>query len=143
MRRVVKPSVLFCAGGSIYIIIEFVWRAIHGTDQTHWTMFLLGGLCFLLIGLINECFPWDMSAILQAAIGTAAVLCLEFIFGCVLNLWLGLGVWNYSDMRFNILGQVCMSYAFAWFFLVGVGIVLDDYLRYWLFNEEKPRYRIW
>ena len=142
MKRVTKPAVLFCTGGSIYITIEVLWRAFRGSNPTHWTMFVLGGLCFLAIGAINEHFPWEMPFRLQAVIGTAAVLALEFTFGCILNLWLGLNVWDYSDTRFNILGQVCVPFAFAWFFLVGVGIVLDDYLRYWIFGEDKPKYRI-
>ena len=142
MKKAIKPAVLFCTGGSIYIIIEIVWRALRNTDPTHWTMFVLGGLCFLLIGAINEYFSWEMPFWLQSAIGAVVVLALEFIFGCVLNLWLGLNVWDYSDVRFNILGQVCLPFAFAWFFLAEVGIVLDDYLRYWLFGEEKPRYRM-
>lgn len=142
MKKVIKPAALFCVGGSIYITIEILWRAMRGTDPTHWTMFILGGLCFLLIGAINEYFSWEMPFWLQSAIGAVVVLALEFIFGCVLNIWLGLNVWDYSDVRFNILGQVCLPFAFAWFFLAGVGIVLDDYLRYWLFGEEKPRYRM-
>lgn len=142
MKKVIKPTALFCVGGSIYITIEILWRAFRGSDPTHWTMFILGGLCFLAIGAINEYFTWEMPFWLQSAIGTAVVLALEFVFGCVLNLWLGLNVWDYSDAPLNILGQVCLPFAFAWFFLAAVGIVLDDYLRYWLFGEEKPRYRM-
>ena len=142
MKKVIKPAALFCVGGSIYITIEILWRAFRGSDPTHWTMFILGGLCFLLIGAINEYLPWEMPFWLQSSIGTAVVLALEFVFGCVLNLWLGLNVWDYSDAPLNILGQVCLPFTFAWFFLAAVGIVLDDYLRYWLFGEEKPRYRM-
>lgn len=142
MKKVIKPTALFCVGGSIYITIEVLWRAFRGSDPTHWTMFILGGLCFLAIGAINEYFTWEMPFWQQSAIGAAAVLALEFVFGCVLNLWLGLNVWDYSDVPFNILGQVCLPFAFAWFFLAAVGVVLDDYLRYWLFDEEKPRYRM-
>ena len=141
MKRMVKPATLFCVGGSIYITIEILWRAFRGTDPTHWTMFVLGGLCFLAIGTINECFAWEMPFWLQSTIGALSVLALEFIFGCILNIWLGLNVWDYSDIPMNILGQVCLPFAFAWLLLAAVGIVLDDYLRYWLFNEEKPKYR--
>lgn len=143
MKQLVKPATLFCVGGSIYITIEVLWRALHGSDPTHWTMFILGGLCFIAIGAINEYFAWEMPFWIQSTIGAAAVLILEFVFGCVLNLWLDLNVWDYSDVPFNILGQVCLPFAFAWFFLAAVGIVLDDYLRFWLFNEEKPRYRMY
>ncbi|MBR6649303.1 MAG: hypothetical protein IKL29_08000 [Bacteroidaceae bacterium] len=141
MKKAIKPAVLFCTGGSIYIIIEILWRAFRGSNPTHWTMFILGGLCFLAIGAVNEYLSWETPFWKQALIGAISVLVLEFVFGCILNIWLGLNVWDYSDAPFNILGQVCLPFAFAWILLSAVAIVLDDYLRYWLFDEDKPKYR--
>lgn len=142
MKRIIKPAVLFSTGGTIYLIIEILWRALRGSTPTHWSMFILGGLCFLAIGSINEYFSWETPFCVQAIIGTIVVLALEFVFGCVLNLWLGLGIWDYSDTPCNILGQVCLPFSVAWLFLVAIAIVLDDYLRYWLFDEEKPAYKL-
>lgn len=139
-RKIIKPVSLFCIGGTIYILIEIAWRYARGSTPTHWTMFVLGGLAFLLVGGINEYLPWNMPFWLQDIIGTGIVLVAEFIFGCILNIWLGLGVWDYSKAPFNLLGQVCLPFAFAWIFLVAIAIVLDDYLRYWLFGEDKPEY---
>lgn len=139
--RALKPLALFSVGGGLYIGIEILWRSMRGGTPTHWTMFILGGLCFLLIGAINEYLSWETPFWMQVGIGTVIVLLLEFIFGCVLNLWLGLHIWDYSDLPMNILGQVCLPFALAWAGLVAVAIVLDDYLRYWLFDEEKPKYR--
>lgn len=141
MKKILKPTILFGVGGTVYLLIEIIWRALRGSTPTHWAMFILGGLCFLAIGAINEYLSWETPFVIQTFIGTSIVLMLEFIFGCILNLWLGLGVWDYSDTPFNILGQVCLPFAVAWLFLVGVAIVLDDYLRYWLFKEEKPHYK--
>lgn len=139
--KIIKFITLFGIGGAIYITIEILWRAMMGSTPTHWTMFILGGLAFVIVGGINEMFPWEMPIWLQSVIGTSVVLVLEFIFGCVLNIWLGLAIWDYSNTPFNILGQVCLPFAFAWFALVTVAIIIDDYLRYWLFGEEKPRYQ--
>lgn len=136
-----KPFTLFTIGGALYIGIEVIWRSLRGSSPTHWTMFLLGGIAFLLIGAINEFLPWGTPIWEQMLIGTGIILIVEFDFGCVLNLWLGLNIWDYSDMPFNILGQICLPFAIAWFFLSAAAIVLDDYLRYWLFGEENPRYR--
>lgn len=141
-NKAVKTLSLFTIGGLTYITIEVVWRYMMNSHPTHWTMFFLGGLAFVLIGGINEYFPWTMPFWLQDIIGTAIVLLAEFLFGCVLNIWLGLNVWDYSDMPLNILGQVCLPFAFAWMFLVAFAIVMDDYLRYWLFGEDKPSY-VW
>ena len=51
--RWVKALALMGIGGAIYAVIELIWRG-----HTHWTMALLGGLLFVLIGAINEYIPW-------------------------------------------------------------------------------------
>lgn len=79
---------------------------------------------------------------LQCVIGASIVTVGEFITGCIVNLWLGLMVWDYSNMPFNLLGQICLPFALAWVVLSGVAILIDDYLRYWLFGEDKPHY-VW
>ena len=134
-KMLLKLATLFVIGGTIYVIIELLYRG-----YSHISMFVLGGLAFVLIGAINECFLWETPFWLQCIVGTVIILILEFIFGCILNLWLKLNIWDYSNVPFNILGQVCLPFAFAWLGLTAVAIVLDDYLRYWLFKEEKPRY---
>ena len=141
MKNMLKPTILFLIGGTIYVFIEIIWRNMTSGTSTHWTMFILGGLCFLAIGAINEYFSWETPFVLQTAIGTGVILVLEFIFGCILNLWLGLAIWDYSNVPCNILGQVCLPFAIIWLFLSAIAIVLDDYLRYWIFKEEKPKYQ--
>ena len=137
MHHALKEIVLAVIGGLIYILIESIWRG-----HTHISMFILGGVCFVAIGLINELFSWELGLLWQSAIGAVIVTVFEFITGLVVNIWLGLGIWDYSDMPFNLLGQICMPFVFAWAALSSIAIVLDDYLRYWLFGEEKPRYKI-
>lgn len=135
MRKVSKWLILFCFGGGAYTLIELLWRG-----HSHWTMFLLGGALFLLIGAINEIFPWKMPLPLQGTIGAAAVTIAELIAGCVLNLWLGLNIWDYSDLPLNILGQICLPFTALWFFLAIAAVFLDDWLRHLLFGEEEPHY---
>lgn len=129
--------ILMCAGGALYIVIELLWRG-----HTHWTMFILGGICFYYIGLINEEFTWEMSLIKQMLIGAIVITMLELLFGMLVNGVYNLNVWDYSNMPFNFLGQICLPYSILWFFISLPAIVLDDYLRYWLFKEEKPHYRL-
>ena len=132
-----KLLVLAVIGGAIYVGIEMLWRG-----HSHPSMFILGGLCFVSIGLINELFPWELGIVWQALIGGTLVTCLEFITGVIVNIWLKLGVWDYSGLPLNIMGQVCLPFYFAWVGLSVVAIVFDDYLRYWFFGEEKPHYKI-
>ena len=137
IKQWLKIFILFLIGGFIYIAIELGFRG-----HSHWTMFLLGGLCFILIGGLNNYISWEMSIIKQGIIGALIVTSLEFIFGLVLNLYLNLGIWDYSNMPFNILGQICLPFLIGWFFLSLVAIFVDDWLRYILFKEEKPHYHL-
>lgn len=132
-----KLTALFAVGGIAYVLVELGWRG-----YSHVSMFLLGGICFIAIGLINELFPLELGLVWQAVIGGGLVTALEFITGVIVNLWLGLGVWDYSEHPLNILGQVCLPFYFAWTALAAIAVVLDDYLRYRFFGEEKPHYKL-
>ena len=135
MKKFVKHGTLFSIFGVSYVLIELIYRG-----YSHWSMFILGGLCGICIGMLNECIPWEMPLWLQAGIGAVIITVLEFICRCIVNLALGWNVWDYSNTPLNILGQVCLPFAIIWFVIAHFGIVLDDYLRYWLFKEEKPHY---
>ena len=137
LKVCLKLLVLAVIGGAIYVGIEMLWRG-----HSHPSMFILGGLCFVSIGLINELFPWKLGIVWQALIVGTMVTCLEFITGVIVNIWLKLGVWDYSGLPLNIFGQVGLPFYFAWVGLSVVAIVFDDYLRYWFFGEEKPHYKI-
>lgn len=96
----------------------------------------------MLVGLINEFLPWDMDLIIQSLIGACIITVAELITGIIVNIWLGLGVWDYSNLPFNFMGQICLPFFFAWILLSCIAIFLDDYMRYRLFGEECPRYSI-
>lgn len=126
-----KNLLIFIIFGVMYVEIELIYRG-----YSHYSMFILGGLCGLLIGLINECTP-KMNIILQMLLGTMIITILEFITGCIVNLWLGLNVWDYSNLKFNILGQVSLVFSFVWFILSYFVIKLDDYIRYKLKGDDN------
>nr|DAN05228.1 MAG TPA: Putative ABC-transporter type IV [Caudoviricetes sp.] len=136
-RLLNKYLFLFDVGGLLYILIELAWRG-----WSHWTMFILGGICFIYLGLINEVLPWSMPLWQQILIGAVGITILEFLTGCIVNLWLGWDVWDYSGMPGNILGQICPQYMLLWLPVALAGIVLDDWIRYWKFGEERPHYRL-
>lgn len=132
-----KYSYLFAVGGLLYVLIELIWRG-----RSHWTMFVLGGICFVYLGLINEVMDWDVPLWKQALIGTAGITLLEFLTGCVVNLWFGWNVWDYSRMPGNVLGQICPQYTALWIPVSIAGIMLDDWIRYKRFGEVRPHYKI-
>lgn len=136
-KQLSKHLILFLIGGIAYVGIELLWRG-----YSHWTMFLLGGLCFICCGLLNEIIPWEMVLSKQMLIGAVIVTLLEFLTGMIVNVKLGWNVWDYSNLPLNICGQICPIFFIAWYYVSGLAIILDDYLRYWLFHEEKPHYKL-
>lgn len=130
---------LFAVGGFLYLIIEIMARG-----WTHWSMFFVGGVCFVLIGLLNQhcCRCRETTSLLgQMAAGAFIISAVEFVAGCVLNLWLGLGVWDYSAKPYNLLGQVNLETSVLWFLLSLPAILLDDGIRR-LFGEPWPEYHV-
>ena len=134
--RFLKHLILFVIGGVAYVCIELLARGF-----SHWTMFVVGGLCFFLVGAINEVTP-KMALVKQMALSCVIITAIEFLSGCILNLWLGLDIWDYSDEFGNLFGQICLKHSCYWFLLSLVGVVLDDYIRYRLFQEPKPKYTL-
>ena len=120
---IVKNSILFLIFGSLYCLIEILFRG-----YTHPLMLVIGGLCGLLIGLINDCSP-SMNLISQMLLGTIIVTIVEFISGYILNIKMGLNIWDYSNLPYNIMGQICLQFSCCWFILSYFVIKLDDFLR--------------
>lgn len=137
MIKLRKYGVLALIGGVIYGALELI-----GRGYTHWSMVLLGGICFVAVGLLNEVIPWEMPLTVQMLCGCIIITALEFCCGCIVNIWLGWAVWDYSDEWDNLLGQICPLYSVLWYFVSLPAILIDDWLRYWLFFEDRPHYRI-
>lgn len=132
-----KYLALFLIGGMLYCGIELIFR-----KYTFTSMGVVGGLCFVFCGIVNEYLEWDTPLWKQMAICCGIITLIEFVSGCLLNLALGLHIWDYSNQPFNVLGQICPLFSLGWFFLSLLAIILDDYIRYWFFKEEHPRYKL-
>lgn len=137
LKITTKYLFLGVVGSIIYMSLEILWRG-----YTHWTMGVLGGICFICLGLINEILSWETPLVLQMFIGSTIITILEFITGCIVNLWLGWNIWDYSNLPLNLLGQICLPFSILWYFISAIGIVIDDYIRYIYFDEEYPRYKL-
>ncbi len=140
---------LFLIGGLVYAWIEILWRG-----YTHWSMFVLGGICFIIMGLLNEYkIQWHWCISRQSVVSAVIITIFEFFTGCIVNLWLKWNVWDYSNLPFNLCGQICLYFFLLWIPLSAVGIVLDDWIRYlvyiwlhkyipWMQERERPHYTI-
>lgn len=124
-------------GGSAYVTMEVFARA-----RSHWTMFVLAAVVFIAVGLFNELLSWETSLVWQVLIGVAMATMTELLTGLVVNVWLGWGVWDYSQMPGNLWGQICPQFTALWAPLILLAIVLDDVIRWRFFGEARPRYRV-
>lgn len=138
MKIFFKYLFLFHLGGGTYTTIELLYR-----NETYIQMYVLGGLCFLICGLLNEIYEWDLGLIKQVFIGTIIVTFLEFATGMIFNVWLGMNMWSYHDLPFNLYGQIALPFVGVWMILVLIAILIDDQIRYRFFDEERPRYKLW
>jgi uncharacterized membrane protein len=137
MRNILKNTFLFLVGGTIYFFIEILFRS-----YSHPSMFICGGLCFVLIGLLNETKHFKLPLLQQMFLSSIIITILELITGLIVNIWLKLDVWDYSFLPFNYLGQICILYTIIWFFLSIPAILLNDYLRCKFFNKTRTKHKI-
>lgn len=106
-------------------------------------MFIVGGISFLCIGALNNTvFNWNTPLLIQQFISMLIITSLEFASGMILNVYMGLNMWDYSNQWGNIYGQICPKFMIIWFFVSLIGIILDDIIRWKLFKEERPHYQL-
>lgn len=122
-------------GGGTYILIELLWRG-----RSHASMFILGSLCFWLIGRLDRSRPIPVAT--QAILGACVVTALELLTGLVVNCWLHWNVWDYSSLPFHFHGQICLPYFLLWIPLSAAAVFADNGLRLLLFRTPMPPYRL-
>ena len=116
--------VMFIVGGIGYYCIELLYRA----GNSHWVMLIIGGLAFLLIMDVNYIFR-KKNLFLRLTLSTIAVSLLELISGLIINKWLLMKVWDYTNCAYNFCGQICLRFSFYWTLICLVLIVLFDISR--------------
>lgn len=122
MKKIIKYSTLTLFGGIGYNIIELLWRG-----YSHISMTFAGGISFLILYIINNSYK-KMPLLLKSLLGGAAITVVEFISGVIVNMKMNLAVWNYSDRKFNLLGQICLLYSVLWVLLcIPVNLLLDKF----------------
>ncbi len=103
--KIWKHSVLFYLGGMTYQFLEYLWRG-----RSHGSMFLLGGLCFTLIGQITRRLRLPLW--LQLLMSSSVITLLELLTGLLVNR--DHSVWDYRGMPYHYLGQICLNYSLLW-----------------------------
>lgn len=111
MSERIFEGIVFVLGGCAYGLLEILFRG-----YTHWTMVITGGACILTMYHIQGVLM-DLPLIAAATAGAPIVTAYEFTVGLIVNVKLGWGIWDYSSIPFNILGQICPIYTMVWFLL--------------------------
>ena len=139
----VLSMLLWTWGGTVYFLMEVVYKTATGNpERISWTMLLLAILLSIPLERFGAELPWEMPLVLQAAICTVAITVTELLAGLILNVWLGLGVWDYSHLPLNLWGQICLQFALIWWGLCLVFIPVFDWLRYAVQGGDRPRYHL-
>lgn len=135
-------SMLLCTwGGAVYFLLEVGWKTISGhPERIHWSMLVVAIVLSLALERGGAQCPWEWSLPLQSLVCTVLITAVEFVAGLILNVWLGLDIWDYSNLPLSLCGQICLWYSALWYVLCLVFIPVFDYLRYWVVGGEKPRY---
>ena len=93
--------------------LEFLWRG-----KSHYSMFLLGGVCFLIIGRLGQKLPLAVRLILNSGVITT----LELVTGLIVNR--NYSVWDYRTAPFNFLGQICLPFSLLWIPVSLLGLLI-------------------
>lgn len=139
----VLSMLLWFWGGTVYFLLEVAFKTLTGhPERISWTMLVVAILLTIPVERVGEQLPWEVPLWLQALCCAALVTAVELIAGCVINLWLGWDVWDYTAMPGNLWGQICPQYSALWFVLCLVFIPVFDWLRWAVKGGVRPRYTI-
>lgn len=136
----VLSMLLWTWGGCIYYMLEVAWKIFLHPERIHWAMLVVAVILSIPLERGGAQCPWSMPLPLQALICTIIITATELVVGLVLNVWLGLGIWDYSNLPFNFMGQICPQYMGLWYILCLIFIPVFDWLRYAVEGGEKPHY---
>lgn len=132
-KRFFYHTFLFLLGGALYGCLEILWRG-----RTHFTMVLLGGLCFVLFALLRHL---RLPLPIRCLLGALSVTLLEYFCGLIVNCLLHWHVWDYSREPFSLHGQICLKYSLFWLLLslpaFGLAALCDRLLLFLCHKREN------
>ena len=121
MKKLSEYLFMGALGGTLYYMIEIIFRG-----YSHWSMFLLGGICFIFFAQQGLWTKWREPLWKQV----------------IVNKVMGWNVWNYTDQPFHLMGQICFPFAVLFSGLCTFGIIISGYLLCYLYREIKPGFHI-
>lgn len=117
-----QTATVFAIGSLTYCTVELLWRG-----HTHWSMAVAGGICFCLITEIQKKLT-HIKFLYKCVLGSLSITAVELVFGVVFNILLHKNVWDYSNIKFNLLGQICVLYTVLWGILTALALPISKKL---------------
>ena len=103
MKPLGERALMFLLGYFIYSLIEILARG-----YTHWTMAVVGGTVLIFMYDVNLRFEAPLWQ--RCLLGALFITAMEFTVGVIDNLVLRWGVWDYTTVPLNVLGQICLPF---------------------------------
>ena len=129
IKHLEYPSI-FLTGGIVYMLLEILWRG-----YSHWSMGICGGLCFLGIYIIENS-RYNLPMYLKCFFCCMFITFNEFITGYIVNISFGWNVWDYSNMPYNFMGQICLIYSIFWLLLSIPALKIASVMKKHLFSVK-------
>lgn len=133
MKKLAVYLLTGALGGVLYYGIELLYRG-----YSHMSMFLLGGAVFLFCGLQGRAVWWQDSLGIQLIRCAVFITATEFATGVIVNKWMELSIWDYTQLPLNLWGQVCLPFIMIFTGLCMIAIPISGYFLYWMLGDKKP-----
>ena len=98
MEKIKNNGKIFVFGAVGYFLLETLWRG-----HSHWSMAAAGGISLLCLIKIFKKLK-NAPLYFKSIVGGTVITAVEFVFGLVFNVFLGMSVWDYSSVPGNFLG---------------------------------------
>ena len=108
MEKIKNNGKIFAFGAVGYFLLETLWRG-----HSHWSMAIAGGISLLcMVKLFRK--MKNAPLYFKSLVGGTIITVIEFVFGVIFNIILGMSVWDYSSVPGNVLGQICPAFSILW-----------------------------
>ncbi len=137
MKNLYKILILWLTGGIVYFYMEIAFRG-----YSHYSMLICGGICFVAVGYAGRRIMEKSRSAISAVIGIMVtgmliITSIELLTGVLVNIVFDWNVWDYSEQKYNVMGQICPAYSLLWSVLSLLCVCLDYIIRIYIF-DEKP-----
>lgn len=122
---IMKHFKRFLLGGIGYYILESIFRILVDHGDTHWTMFILGGLAAAAIFAIDDYTKYSL--LTKAILAGAAITAMEFILGYLYTYILHSPIWTYGTADF--MGIISFTWSLLWCGLAYLALIGRRYIK--------------